>query len=185
MTPKKYRYHHKIEAVQWDGSNSQILWLKQGWLNNLSYHHQLQFISELSVGDWVLSLAGEDGRKGVEIRSSTDFERDYEPVDDHDDLTWPIPQPSERKKAKIVRTYAREPFALDEDLNRPQLENGWQSIETAPREVGKLLHLYVGGYHEQILASWSEAWQMWITKALMRYEGDAPTHWRYLPTPPQ
>lgn len=68
--------------------------------------------------------------------------------------------------------------------------NGWQPIETAPKDGTWVLLwcrsnnplILVGGYSREFLQDYS--WEGWID----RYNGEdvpTPTHWRPLPEPPE
>jgi hypothetical protein len=74
-------------------------------------------------------------------------------------------------------------------------EDGWQPIETAPRDGTRILAMIRWSWSDgtdgeaQDVIYWHARAQFWVCGTPMNYvqvldEGVAPTHWRPLPAPP-
>ena len=68
------------------------------------------------------------------------------------------------------------------------VEQGWQPIETAPKDGTRIL-LFVPpygastGHYSPARSNWGEKASLWIAHAVLNKEA-APTHWMPLPEPP-
>lgn len=76
------------------------------------------------------------------------------------------------------------PFPVLKSIIEAALSAAWSPIETAKREDGKLVLLWIEGYSTPVVGEWLHKSAGWVTPDDYSVRG-TPTHWMPLPDPPK